>query len=378
MRGSLRLGRLAGIEVRIHYTWFFIFVFLAWSLAEGFFPRSYPGWERSTYWVIGVAAALLLFVSVLLHELAHSLVARSRGMSVTNITLFIFGGVSNLQGEPQRPWVEFSMAIVGPLTSLALAGTFWGFLHLVADRQSLVAALLFYLALVNGMLAIFNLLPGFPLDGGRVLRSVLWHRTGSLVKATNTAATAGRFLGWGFIGFGLFQLLRGNFLGGLWIAFLGWFLTSAADASRREVTTRELLRGVLVKEVMDPNPETIAPQTSVQELVQTMFRQRRHRAVPVSEDNRVVGIVTVTDIKGVPQGEWSTTPVAEIMTRQPLYSVAPDNDLNTALRLLAEHDINQALVLSQGELVGLLSRADIIHHLRFSQELGMKWEEKGG
>ncbi len=372
MKSSLRLFRIAGIDIGIHYTWILIFILLSWSLAQGFFPRLYPGWDTVTYWITGLVSALLLFASVLVHELAHSLVAQSRGMTVRSITLFIFGGVSNLEDEPEKPKTEFVMSIVGPLSSLALAGIFWGLLHIVGDQQSPVAATFSYLALINVLLAGFNLLPGFPLDGGRVLRAILWNRTGNLVKATNIAATVGRFMGWGFIAFGLFQVFAGNFIYGIWFAFIGWFLSSSADASRREVTLREQLSGVQVKEVMTANAMQISPDTSVAELVSNVFRKQHGRAVPVCENDKVVGIVTVTDVKELPQEKWEGTAVKEIMTSDPLYSVTPDDDLNIALRLITKHDINQVLVLRGKECAGLVSRSDILTYLQMSQELGLK------
>ena len=372
MKSSFRLGRIAGIEIGIHYSWLLAFILIAWSLAQGFFPGYYPGWSLTTYWITGVLAALFLFVSVLVHELAHSLVAIARGLPVRGITLFIFGGVSSIEGEPEKPKVEFTIAVMGPLASLALAGIFWGVHQVVGEQDSPLAAMLFYLAFVNALIAGFNLLPGFPLDGGRVLRSIIWGATGNLTKATNIAATVGRLLGWGLIGFGVFQLLSGNFLGGLWIAFIGWFLSSAADASRREIMIRGQLTGVSVKAVMDQSPELVSPQTSVEEVVQGVFLQRRRRAAAVYQDDRLVGIVSLTDVKGLPQQKWSQTPVGEIMTREPLYSVGVDDDLNLALKLLAQHDLNQLLVLKEGQLVGFLNRADIIRYLQLSQELSVE------
>ena len=372
MKSSLRLFRIAGIDIGVHYTWILIFVLLSWSLAQGFLPQVYPGWDTVTYWITGLVAALLLFGSVLVHELAHSLVAQARGMTVRSITLFIFGGVSNLEDEPEKPKTEFTMSIVGPLSSLALAGIFWGLLHIVGDQQSPVAATFSYLALINALLAGFNLLPGFPLDGGRVLRALLWNRTGNLVKATNIAATVGRFMGWGFIAFGLFQVFTGNFVGGIWFAFIGWFLSSSADASRREVTLREQLSGVQVKEVMTTDAVHISPDTGVAELVSNVFRKQHGRGVPVCDNDKIVGIVTVTDVKELPQEKWEETAVKEIMTNEPLYSVTPDDDLNTALRLITKRDINQVLVLRGKECAGLVSRSDILAHLQMSQELGLK------
>jgi Zn-dependent protease/CBS domain-containing protein len=388
MKGSLRLGHIAGIEIGIHYTWLLAFALIAWSLAAGFFPSAVPRQTLGSYWIAGVISALLLFVSVLLHELAHSLVAQARGIPVRSITLFIFGGVSNLEEEAERPAVEFAMAIVGPLTSLVLALIFWIIFQAMQPavslasffriggwlpQENIVAASLFYLALINALLAAFNILPGFPLDGGRVLRSILWGASGNLVRATNIAATVGRLFGWGFIGWGVFQVLfAGDWLGGLWIAFIGWFLSNAADASRQEATLKEHLTGARVKDVMYVSQESISPKTTVADVVQGIFQQRFRRAVPVCQDNRPVGIVTITDLKGLPQEKWAETPVEQIMTREPLYSVTPEDDLNTAMKLITQHDLNQVLVFSQGQCVGLLSRADIIRYLQLSQELRMK------
>lgn len=384
MTGSLRLGRIAGIEIGIHYTWLFIFILISWSLAQGFFPAVIPGQTAATYWIMGSMAAVILFISVLLHELAHSLVARSKGLGVSSITLFIFGGVSNLKEEPKSASAEFTMAIVGPLSSLALGGLFWliGLTEGVAGNPFLlifmlqpqgtpVAAMLAYLSSVNLILGIFNLLPGFPLDGGRVLRSIIWGIAGSLTRATNVATGVGRMFAWALIGLGVFQILGGNFLGGLWIAFIGWFLNNAADASRREVTLQQQFRGVRVKEVMDRNPAAVSPQTPVSDVVRETFLQLGRRAAAVTRDSRVIGIVTLTDVKHLPQPKWAETPVSQIMTREPLYTVNVEDDLNAAFKLLALHSLNQVLVLHEGRLAGVLSRADLIRYLQLSQELGL-------
>jgi Zn-dependent protease len=245
---------------------------------------------------VGIVAALLLFISVLVHELSHSFVAKGRGLPVQGITLFIFGGVSNLRGEARRAWDEFAIAIVGPLTSAVLAGVFWGLTFLVTDPSSPLAAILSYLAIINGLVAAFNLLPGFPLDGGRVLRSILWGGTGSLVKATNIAAMVGRILGWALIGWGVFRILQGDLLGGLWTAFIGWFLSSIADASRKEVVAQEIFQGVRVGDVMDPEPEAVSPGMTVDEIVTECFLRRGRRAVPVCDESGLIGIVSLSDI----------------------------------------------------------------------------------
>jgi len=372
MKSSFRLFRIAGIDIGVHYTWIFIFVFISWSLAQGFFPQAYAGWDTLTYWITGIIAALMLFVSVLLHELAHSLVAKRRGIPVASITLFFFGGVSNLEEEPKKPMAEFTMAIVGPGTSLVLALVFWLLYLIPADKTGPLAAMLSYLALINLILAVFNLLPGFPLDGGRVLRSIIWGATGNLVKATNIAGRIGQLLGWALIGVGIYFIFFVSIVSGLWMAFIGWFLSGAASASRREVTVRESLSGIRVRDFVDLNTTTISPETTVAEMVDNIFRRQHGRAVPVCRDGRLLGIVTITDVRGLPQEKWPTTPVADIMTRQPLYTASPQDDLNTVMKLLAQHDINQVPIQQDGQCVGLLSRADIIRHIQFREELGVK------
>jgi CBS domain-containing protein len=227
------------------------------------------------------------------------------------------------------------------------------------------------MAWINLFLGIFNLLPGFPLDGGRVLRSILWSSTNSLVRATNIATRIGQVFGWGLIGLGIFLTISVSIFNGLWIAFIGWFLNSSADASRKEVRLRERLSHIKVRELVNLNPETIDPKTTVAEMVESIFTRRHGRAVPVCREGRLEGIATITDIKKIPQNRWGETPVEQIMTREPLYAVSPEDNLYTAMKLIAQYDINQVLIRQQEQCAGLLSRADIIHHLQVTQELGL-------
>jgi Zn-dependent protease/CBS domain-containing protein len=383
MKSSWRLFRIVGIDIGVHYTWIFIFILFSWSLAASIFPAQHKDWSTATYWIAGVITTLILFISVLLHELAHSLVAKARGMKVSSITLFIFGGVSNLEEEPEKPRTEFFMAIIGPLTSLVLGFIFWGlaigisgnglsFLDLIngTKQDNALAAVIGYLGWINISLAVFNMIPGFPLDGGRVLRSIIWGSTGSLQKATNAAALIGRLFGFGFIAFGVFEVLGGNWIGGIWIAFIGWFLTSAADASRKELTLREHLAGVKVKDAMNTQPGSIGPTTTVEQLVANIFQRLHGRAVPVCHDDRLLGIVTIDDVKKLPREQWAVTTVERIMTREPLYTVKPEDGLHDAFKMIAQHAINQVLVTLDGKCIGMLSRADIIAHLQLAQELG--------
>ena len=382
MRGSWRVGHIAGIEIGIHYTWLLALVFFTWLLGQSYFPAAYPGWQTYSYWIAGFLSTLILFVSVLIHELAHSLVARARGLQVSSITLFILGGVSNLSEEPEKPGLEFVMAIAGPVSSLVLAGIFWGIWYLLGNQITFARAIFGYMALANALLAGFNLLPGFPSDGGRVLRSILWKTTGNLLKATNIATIVGRLFAWIFIaigiflvfGFGIFGL--SGFLNGIWLVFIGWFLNSAADNSRHEATLREHLTGVLVRQVMEKNIESVRSDTYISDLVQTIFIQKRKRAIPVVDGENLVGVVTISDIKGIPQEKWGITPVSQVMHREPIHAVKPEDDLNGAMKIIAQYDLNQIPVLNQGKLVGVLTRADVINYLHLSQELNIKGRPK--
>ena len=399
VRNALRLGQVAGIEIRVHYTWLFIFALVAWSLAQGYFPASQPGLDATTYWVLGAVAALALFASVLVHELAHSLVARARGLGVRSITLFIFGGVSSLQEEAGEAKDEFLVAIVGPLTSFLLAGACWAaFAALgpggmaipdtpgvpgspgtagapVAAAGSAPARAVFgYLAAVNLLLGLFNLLPGFPLDGGRVLRSIIWGVTGSLRRATQVASYAGQAIGFLLIFWGVSRMFGGAFLNGMWLAFVGWFLNGAAEAARRSQALTEDLRGVRVAALMDPQPATVGPDVTVEEFVFGQVLRRGRRAVLVTDAGRLLGIASITDAKEVPQPAWATTAVGEIMTPAPLKTVAPETDMSAALRLLVEGNLNQLPVLRGDQVVGLLTRADLLRALRLREELDVPFE----
>jgi Zn-dependent protease/predicted transcriptional regulator len=372
MESSFKLGRIAGIEIGIHYTWLFAFALVAWSLAGGFFPANYPGWDAGTYWVVGIVTALALFASVLVHELSHSFVALARGHGVHSITLFIFGGVSNLKTEAEDPKDEFLISVVGPLTSFALGAVFWLLAQALAPGDSPLGAVLSYLALINVMLGVFNLLPGFPLDGGRVLRSIIWAASGSLRRATEIASYVGQGFGFLLIFAGVAQVLGGNFLNGLWIGFIGWFLNSAAESTRQQQVLQEGLRGARVAELMNPEPPIASPAMSVQEFVYDHVVRLGQRALLVVEEGRLLGIVSITDAKELPRESWSTTTVGAIMTAAPLKTVSPDADVNSTLQLLVEGSLNQVPVVRDQQLVGLLSRADILRFLQLREELGLR------
>lgn len=369
MEGTLRLAYIAGIPVRVHATWLIAFFLITWSLAASFLPNHFPFWENSMYWVTGALGAVFLFASVLVHELAHSIVARARGLPVNGITLFVFGGVSEIQSDREDAADEFLIAIVGPLMSIGLAGVFLGLTALASGASGPLQALLNYLGIVNVALAVFNLVPGFPLDGGRVVRAVLWGATHDFLKATAIATYMGQAVAFLLIVWGVSMLMGGDLLGGVWIALIGWFLNGAAEATRREATARETFRGLRVRDLMEATPHTLTPDQAVENFVREHVLRFGWRALPVTEGDRLLGIVSVGDVKKVDEADWGTTSVAEIMTKDPLYTVSPWSDVTDALRLLTEHDVHQLPVTEGDRLVGTLTRGHLLEHLQLRGQL---------
>lgn len=372
MPGSLRIGKIAGIDIYINVSWIIILVLLTVSLATGWFPQLYPGWSTATYWVVGFISAILLFVSVLLHELAHSLVARRRGLPVKNITLFIFGGVSNIEQEPKSPGVEFQITVVGPLTSI-LIGVVCFLLWLPLRRtNSPLEGILFYLAVTNLLLGVFNLIPGFPLDGGRVLRSIIWKITGSLRQATQIASITGQIVAYLFIFWGIWQLFTGSVLNGIWLGFIGWFLLSAAQSANSQVMLESMLRGVTVGEVMNPTPTLVPANISLQQLVDQYFLPQGLRSALVMQADQLAGLITLSDIRHVPREQWGQVTVGHAMIPlERLHVVQPQQSLNDVLPLMAGRDVNQLPVVQNGAVVGVVSRDAIVHYLEVRRSLGL-------
>jgi Zn-dependent protease/CBS domain-containing protein len=373
MPGTFRIGKLAGIDIDIHVSWIIILVLLTVSLATGWFPQLYPGWSTATYWIVSLIASLLLFVSVLLHELAHSFVARRRGLPVKNITLFIFGGVSNIQQEPTSPGIEFQLAVVGPLTSL-LIGAVCLLLQLpLRGSNSPLEGILFYLAMANLLLGVFNLIPGFPLDGGRVLRSIVWRITGSMRQATRVAAITGQTIAYLFILLGIWLFFAGNILDGIWLGFIGWFLLSAAQSANSQVALESVLRGVTVGEVMNPKPATVPANVSLQQLVDAYFLPGGLRYALVMQGEQLVGLMTLSDIRHIPREQWAQVSVSEAMVPlERLHVVSPQQPLSDVLPLMAGRDVNQLPVVQDGALVGVVSRDAIVHYLEVRRSLGVE------
>ncbi len=376
MRSSFRLFSIGGIEIGIHVSWLIVFALLTWSLAGGYFPAVIPGIDSTFAWVLGVVAALLLFASVLVHELAHSFVARSRGLEVDSITLFIFGGVSNLSSESPDARTEFAIAVVGPITSFVIAAVSYGIAQLIPDPawQAVVG----YLAIVNALLGAFNLIPGFPLDGGRVLRSIAWGITKSLRRATEIAVGAGQIVGGLFILWGVIQIFSGgDLINGLWIAAIGWFLQNAASSSLQQVVLTERLKLVRVGDVQRTDTATVSRQTTVEELIERYLLPGNRRAMPVSDDGRLVGMVTLGDIKEVPAELRATTQVGAVMGgRDGLVTVHPGDTLADALNALASRDLEQVPVIDGERYVGMLTRADLVRQLQLRETLDLDAETR--
>jgi len=373
MAGSIRLFKIAGIDIEINFSWIIVLVLLTWSLATGWFSALYPGWSTATYWLVSLISALLLFVSVLLHELAHSLVARRRGLSVHSITLFIFGGVSNIEQEPTSPGIEFQMAFVGPIVSLLIAGIAYLLSLPLRGVNSPITAILTYLAVTNVLLGIFNLIPGFPLDGGRVLRSIIWKVTGSLQKATRAAAMIGQVIAFLFILWGIWQFFGGNVLNGFWIGFIGWFLLVSAQSANSQVMLQSVFRGVTVGEVMNRAPIMVPADISLQKLVDDYFLRYGIRSALVTQDDQLVGLITLSDIRHVPREQWGQVPVSRVMIPlNRLHVVSPQQSLNDVLPLMVSRDVNQLPVMQDGRVVGVLSRDAIMRYLEIKRSLGLE------
>lgn len=371
MRG-LTLGRIAGIQIRLDWTWLIIFLLITVSLAIGYYPFIVPGLSTGLYWALGVVSSLLLFGSVLGHELAHSLVARRQGLSVASITLFVFGGVSEIQEEPKTPAAEFSLAVVGPLTSLVLGGLFLGAFQLLLPGLDPVAAVIQYLAIINLALGAFNLIPGFPLDGGRVLRSILWGATGNLRRATRIATWVGQGFAFLLIFAGIALLFSGAFLTGIWLAFIGWFLNNAATASYRELIVRQTLEGVPVRTLMSADVDRLPPDLTIEQVIRDHILQGRQHAYPVTSDGELVGLICLHDIRNVPPEQRQSETVAEAMTPyERLAVIGPDEDLSRAVNQLGSRGVDQLPVVDRPRhLVGLVRRQDIIGYLQVQTDMG--------
>jgi Zn-dependent protease len=368
-RHTIPIGRIFGIPIELDYSWFLIFGLLTWVLAVSYYPSEFKNGSVPEYWFMGAITAVLLFVSVLLHELGHALVAIRYKVPVSKITFFIFGGVSQIATEPPGAGAEFWVAIAGPAVSFGLAIIFWELRPVVMHVAPLLA-LTKYLALLNSVLGVFNLIPGFPLDGGRIFRAIVWGLNHNFQRATVAAAVTGRFFGFLFIFLGIWQVLAGNFINGLWIAFIGWFLESAAASQVQQQIVKDLLAGHRVSELMNRDYVQVPGDITLQELVDKRVLAGGHRWFVVTRDGGFAGLVTLSEIKKIPRSSWPTTTAAQAMiASEKLISVDPNAEVWTTIEKMGRDGINQIPVIEDGAIVGMLSRDEIIHYLGILRSL---------
>jgi len=366
---SVRLFDLFGFEIRIDASWLLIAALIVWSLSSGYFPEVLPGLDASGYLILSVVAMLGLFGSLILHELAHSLVARRYGLGVGGITLFLFGGVAQLEDEPKSAASEFWIAIAGPAMSFALAGAFG--LLAVAAGGGVAGMVLSYLASINLILAVFNLVPAFPLDGGRVLRAWLWNRSGDVLEATRKASTAGVVFALALMALGLFSVLSGGGVGGIWMGLIGLFVLNASRGTYQHLVTQTSLRGLRVSELMTPNPFCATPDMTLADLADEVMLAHGISFVPVVEAGVLLGHVDTALMREVPRADWDVTQVGDIFAAlSEDTAVRPDLSAEEALNLMASGPQRKLLVAEGRSLVGVLSIRDLMAHIAIVQDLG--------
>jgi Zn-dependent protease/predicted transcriptional regulator len=368
---GISLFKVAGIQINIDYSWFIIFGLVLFALSAGYLPRAFPGQPAQTYWVAGLFATLLFFASVTLHELAHSLVAIRQGIDIPEITLFIFGGVSRLSQEPTDPKTEFRIAVVGPLTSFALAAVFGAFrLALQGFEPSLIVVVIGYLAWINLALGVFNLIPGFPLDGGRLLRAFLWWKTGSLTRATKVAADFGKGFAVAIMILGGLQIFAGALVNGLWFIFIGMFLRGMSVQGYEELVIRKSLEGVHVEEVMVREVVSVPPDLTITQLIHDYFLHYAFRGFPVVENGRVLGVVSVAAVRQLPREVYDNRQVTDIMT--PLAEdliIDAQASLADALVKMSRKEQDRLLVLKGDRLAGLVTKTGLLRFVQIKQVL---------
>ncbi|HET9184240.1 MAG TPA: site-2 protease family protein [Candidatus Angelobacter sp.] len=371
MRSHIKLGKIFGIEVGIHYSWFIIAVLIMFSLVAQFQTMN-KDWSPNVVWGAALLTSLLFFLGLLAHELSHSLVAKARHLPVSRITLFALGGVSVIEKESPDAWTEFLVAVVGPITSVVLGAIMMGIAYAMGPKPEATpgSAILWYLGEINIALGVFNMLPGFPLDGGRVLRSILWGIMHNMERATRVAARVGQVVALLFILGGIWEFFAGRNIGGLWIAFIGWFLLQAAGANYLDVKMRHALEGVRAADLMSQDCPMIEGAMSVQDFVDHFLLRTARRCFLVKVMDRLAGLITPNEIRTLSRELWPMTPLQQIMKPlDKIRSVGPDTPVTEALDVMGKEDLNQVPVVSNGGLLGMLSRSDILQALRARIEL---------
>jgi Zn-dependent protease len=368
MSGGIRIGRIFGIPVYLHPSWFIVFVLITLTLVN-YFAGDHPGWTANQHWVVAIATSILFFASVLFHETAHSVVAMRYRIPVVSITLFVFGGLARIGREPSSARQEFYIAAAGPTSSYVLAGGFWA-LTRVFPATGTIGALAEWLAQVNFILATFNLVPGFPLDGGRIFRSIVWAWTKNYERATRMASQSGQLLAYLMIFLGIWQALAGNWVGGLWLAFIGWFLLSAAQESHAQVAIRRSLRGLRVSDIMAEELPVVNPGLSLEDYAHDLLRTGR-RCHLVVDDGQLLGMMTVHALSRVPREDWGRTSVqAAMLPRQAIHWSRPEEPVLSLLERMQGEDINQMPVLAGDQVVGMVSRDAILRIVQLHLQMG--------
>jgi Zn-dependent protease/CBS domain-containing protein len=367
MGSNIRLGRIAGIEFGINWSWLVVFALIVWTLASGIFPSTNPGLSKGTHIAMAIVAALLFFLSILLHEFGHALRARREGIEIEGISLWLFGGVAQFKGSFRTAGSEFRVAIAGPLVSLVLGGLFVG-IALINGIPSAVDGVVAWLGYINLSLLVFNLIPAPPLDGGRVLHAALWRIRGDYVWATRVAANVGRGFGYLLIAVGIAMFIFESSFSGAWLAFLGWFLLNAATAESRYLLTQQALNGLRVRDVMTPNPVVVEPETTLGEFMDGVMSSNRHTTYPVVDHGRPVGLLPFRCVANVPRSQWDTRSVRDcLISLDQVPVLREDEQAVDALAELSQSPGGHALVLSNGDLAGIVSTSDLARALEAKQ-----------
>lgn len=367
---SIKIGTIQGINIKLNYSWFIIFVLITWSLANGYLPNQYPDKSSNFYWLIGGASALSLYISILIHELAHSTVAIRSGLDIKNITLHFFGGVSQINEESSDPKTEAYMAAVGPLTSIVIGGVFLLIDYIIgASVPDTVEAVLRYGGYVNVGLALFNMIPAFPMDGGRVLRAIIWNRNKNLIKSTRIASNVSNVISIIFMLLGFYSMFTFGTLDGLWLVFIGLFINSASKMGLSQTIISEALGEKTVSSIMTRDVRTVKPDLSIQEVVDAWFSVYKHQGYPVMENDNVIGIITIEDVRNVDKNNRDSITVRDVMrSQEELVTVSPDDKASDALMKMASNNVGRLPVIENGRLVGIITRSDINKTIQLSTE----------
>lgn len=368
---SVKIARLFGFDIRVHWSWILIFLLITWTFSVGILEEIFPDWATETRWATGAAVALVFFLSILFHELSHSIMARRFGIPISSITLFVFGGVSNLGREAETARQEFLVAVVGPLTSLGFAVVFGIAALAISPISDGVAAIAVNLAAINTAIAVFNMVPGFPLDGGRVLRSAVWARNQDLVKATEIAAKVGAGVGYGIVGLGILSFFFVSVVSGVWLFLIGNFLRIAADASYQSTLVQSLLGGVPASTLLHRRIPEVPPETTLRDLVDDYVLAGQGNLFPVTGDGGLLGVVSMESAREVSSDDWERTRVQDVMTpREEVTFVSPEEDLAQVLQTMSSEDLERMPVLRDGEFLGVIERGDVLNYIQTRQRLG--------